>query len=169
MTAETFTKRFFRCPRCGDGEFTFEHLIGEKPRTFSHWGCRNVKCQANIGGTVHPDGTVEVEAEDPDRVQSFVLLRAGDLFMVIDGWGAKEDPLDGADYYYHSHTCTSNVMRSCQCVFTKEEADPHGVFRVVGVVVSTPELADPNKLSNMSPEEILALFKTDGEPLPSEW
>src|ERR1700704_6287388 len=108
---EIVSRRFVVCPGCGDDRhFDVEHLFDGTERRFGPWSCRGEDCLVDISGTVHPDGTIEVEAKvNPARRRGFALLKLRDLYLVRKESYGRVAP-ENADYFYHSHQCPTNLL-----------------------------------------------------------
>jgi hypothetical protein len=167
MRADINTVRFIKCPKCGaDRLGSIDRL---KPGTsFGPWSCQDLKCRFAIVGTVTEDGA-DIEPaktnEDPHRAPRLTLLQFRDLYFVhLNRYGG--DP-EVNDFFYHSHQCPTNLLRDIVDVFNVDGSDPHGVMRYVADIPWSQETED--SLDGQTLETLFALFKTDGQPAPTEW
>ena len=171
MRIELKTKRYFVCAKCGEHKIV-EHLFGDVDVKWGPWHCDG-DCDQVHRGTARADGTMDVESTSEPRRRGFALLRRGDMFLVVDQkYGRIENP----DFFYHSHQCPEAILRTVQAVYDATGSDPHGLFRYVTSVEDTPETRlalTGGGRSNMGQvgtlQELLAVFKTDGLPAPTEW
>lgn len=180
---QTKSKLYLVCPACGDDDMCVQHyvddaLAGKWPDreslTFGPWPCHNRDCDRALQGRVTRDGRViDLEAVPKGHTSGYALLKLGDLYLVVDEM--QGDDLDeGRDYYYHSHSCPVNFLRRVEEVFDVRGRDPHGRLRYVASIPGTPEnrkaIADDNGNGTVgSLEGLFALFKTDGQPAPTDW
>lgn len=163
MRLETKTRRFIVCPRCGDDSIRVCHL--EPGRTFGPWHCHGADCSAVFSGRIAEDGSVDAEMRDEPKTRGYALLRFRDLLLVVDEkYGRVENP----DFFYHSHQCPVSLLGRVEAVFDAEGGDPHGVLRYVAGIDAS-EHVDKTIEDGCSLQELLALFKTDGQPAPTEW
>lgn len=165
--AEIITKRFIRCPKCQKHEFQVEHLFAPRlPGSFGPWPCDQDDCDAIIAGRVYSDQTIEITVTAREKSRGLALLRLGHLFLVLEEkYGRIENP----DFFYHSHQCPTNLMRRVEEVFDPAHGrDPHGQLRYVAAIDDTQAARDRlDECGTLA--EVLTLFKTDGQPAPSEW
>ena len=102
-----------------------------------------------------------------DHKPALTLLRFRELYIVVDSYSICEDD-QHADFLFHSHQCTENLLRSTVAVFDPAQgSDPHAVLRYVAQIADTPlnrEVLEGGDLS-----ALLRAFDTDGEPPPSQW
>lgn len=184
MTVEMRTKRFPIC-KCGMEYSSFEHLVEPgKERTFGPWKCESRGCNQQLRGTVKSDGEVVLELSDaPIEKRGWSLLFFRGLWMLYESSFFRPE---GDDYFFHSHQCPTNIMGSIKEVYCPEEGeDPHGLFRHVASIEDTLEVrqslgidplprrpglpANASECANPSLAEVFRLFKTDGQPPPSQW
>lgn len=166
---EIISRRFVVCPGCGDDRrFGVEHLFDGTERRFGPWSCRGEDCLVDISGTVHPDGTIEVESKvNPARRRGFALLKLRDLYLVRKESYGRVAP-ENADYFYHSHQCPTNLLRDVVEVYGPSgEHDPHGLIRYVAGVDDTPTLREAIRAPSL--RDVMKLFGTDGEPIQTGW
>jgi len=162
MKPTVITKRFILCPQCDCGQHEIEHLIQDAPRDFGPWSCR--QCNHEFFGTVHPDGSVECRRirQLPDEVMC--LLRFRDLFIVAGPYAGFSRP-DSEDFFFHSHQCPENIMRSVLGVCCPEAGeDPHGIFRFVA---TAPYAGREFTFGTLA--ELFRHFGTDGRDAYTEW
>jgi hypothetical protein len=163
MKVETKTKRYIVCPRCGNDSKRVCHL--EPGCSFGPWRCDG-DCPMEFSGRIEADGSVTVDAREGEaRRRGLALLRFRDLFLVVEErYGRIEEP----DFFYHSHQCPTNQLRHVEKLFDADGDDPHGVLRFVASIDATEETEAALEAAT-SLRELLVLFKTDGQPAPSEW
>lgn len=102
------------------------------------------------------------------------LFKLGELYLIVEDYTYEDD---AADFLFHSHQCPQNMLRKVIAVFDPEhDSDPHGVMRFVAGIDDTPEaralLGDDDRGTNASVTTfagMLQLFRTDGQPAPSDW
>jgi hypothetical protein len=169
MKATIITKRFIKCPKC-DNTFGIEHLMGKEcnNRPFGPWQCDD--CTTTIKGRV-VDGQVEIEEVEPRGYPTLSLVKFKDTYLVLEHkiMGNKNGKIENWDFFFHSHQCPANLLRSVISVFDYEESDPHGMIRFISSIpfnIENKEKLDRAYLT----EHLFDLFNTiDGEPQPSEW
>lgn len=170
MQSEILTKRFIRCPHCGGGEFTVEHLFNPEDveRLFGPWHCH--KCNYEFFGATKQDGTVEITKLKPSASQPMLcLLRFRDLYLVVNRYARpkQDDREDWYDYLFHSHQCPGNILRSVEEVYDPAEGrDPHGQIRFIAAV---PDVGQNIGKECNTLEELFRYFRTDGAEAPTNW
>lgn len=163
MKPTIITHRYVQCPGCGEHEFRIDHLTA--PAEFGPWRCDEYGCCTEISGTIAADGQVEIEHHRA-APSGLALLKLGDLYLVVDEASHIED--EYADYFYHSHQCPLNLMRSVVAVFDATGPDPHGQLRLIANIESSPEARE--RLEHVSSlAGLFGLFATDGQPASSSW
>lgn len=171
MTIKIVTKRFVVCPGCDEYHHSVEHLFGRSDvQTFGGWMCKTDDCMTEVSGTVYPDGTIDVQSKFVRRRRGFALLKLRDLYFVTK---EKFGRVENVDYFYHSHQCPVNLLRDVVEVYGPSgEHDPHGVIRYVAGIDDTPETrASLKDRFGLAPSlrQVMELFGTDGEPVPTDW
>lgn len=169
-------KRFIVCPGCNAHDHSVEHLFDgtERPngRSFGPWSCGGADCLTKISGTVHPDGTISVELSVSPKRRGFALLKLRDLYLVRRERYGRIEP-DHADYFYHSHQCSTNLLQDVVEVYGPSgEHDSHGLIRYVAGIDDTPETRAALKdRFGCAPSlrDVMKLFGTDGEPIATDW
>lgn len=171
--AKIITKRFVTCPGCGQYDYPVEHLFDGTERRFYRWECQADDCLTEISGTIYPDGRFDIEHEvNPYRQRGFALLKFRDLYLIKrERYGRIS--AEHADYFYHSHQCPTNILNDVVEVYDQSgRSDVHGMIRYVGGIDDTPEtrsaLRDELECTP-SLRKVLELFKTDGEPIETNW
>jgi len=170
MIPELRHTRYFLCPSCNQCKFEVEHLMNEDV-SFGPWYCKTNNCDCVVRGQVQ-DGkiTVEQSTRMRDQFPTLSLLKFRDIYLIVndDVIGDQNGHIDHWDYFFHSHQCPENLFRSVAHVFDGQEGDPHGIMRFVASIPGTDD--NHSKIDGIcTTHDLLALFKTDGEPLPSEW
>jgi hypothetical protein len=167
MKPTIVTKTFIACPGCGSTAwFDVQRLIdAQRATTFGPWGCRTDGCLVEIRGQVTAAGDIEIEQQQA-AAPGLALLKFRDLYIVRDElYGRVRNP----DFFYHSHQCPQNILQDVTAVFDPAEGhDPHGVLRFVANIEATTE-ARVRLEQTSTLEALFALFRTDGQPAPSEW
>lgn len=127
-----YTKRFVRCLKCGEGEFSVEHLFRENFAKAGPWYC-------DLCGEGHDfelrGGDLDVSLAGKTKRKTTVLLRlppqAEPIYFLVHGMAfsssKKEDLYSNARYFYEEHTCATNWLKDVQCVLAHGSADPHGL------------------------------------------
>lgn len=170
MKPEIKTRAYVACPECGEGEFIVQHLLGwEKGRKAgAPWYCHNDACRAGWQFSMGEDGTLEIERADTGKAPGYGLLKLGDLYLVHHQKYGNYVDSDSADYMYHSHQCPTDILGEIEAVFNARGSDPHGVMRYVTSILDTPETTKALEETG-SLQALFALFKTDGQPAPTNW
>jgi hypothetical protein len=143
MNDLVYTKRFFRCLACGEGEMSIEHVVDREGVSWGPWFCR--QCGEGHRGTT-TDGAFSVQRTNTSHKKTAVLLRLepdpGTVYLVVEGMMLGEGDVpkspwydDDNKYYYEEHTCPTNYLRSAndilQVLPEEKSADPHGIFTYV--------------------------------------
>ena len=173
MKAKIVTKRYIECPGCGNPDrFSIEHLFDGATRQFHRWPCGLDGCTAEVSGTVHPNGSVEIEhVMNPARAPGFALVKLRDLYLVLEEPHGRIEA-DHADYFYHSHQCPTSLLKNVVEVYGPSgEADVHGMIRYIAGVADTEETRNALGVDGhgVSLRKVLEVFSTDGEPAPTSW
>lgn len=172
MKVDLVMKRFVLCPACEKHEHSVEHLfeLGER-RHFGPWSCETDDCYTTVRGTCFPNGEVDVVFEDSPKKRGFALCKLRDLYLVVrEPYGRIGNP----DFFYHSHQCPTNLLSRVTEVFGPSgEPDVHGMIRYVAGIDDTPEtrkvLHAGDGSACPSLRMVMELFKTDGEPIETDW
>jgi hypothetical protein len=132
MTPYIETKNYSICPCCGEKDSSIDHLLGKNTQTW--WYCDT--CGGRYKIEFKSDGSVFVEPTGEKVNKHFVLLRNGDLGLVVEGMSFS--PSDESveyhhEYYYNEHTCPINYMKHILAVIDLkyQDQDPHGIFEYV--------------------------------------
>jgi len=170
MIPELQHTRYFLCPSCNQYKFEVEHLMGNNT-SFGPWYCETDRCDCVVRGQVQ-DGKVTVEQSERDGNQysTLSLLKFRDIYLVVKHSviGDQNGHIDHWDYFFHSHQCPSNLFRTVTHVFDNQESDPHGIVRFVASIPGTD--TNHSKIDETyTTNDLLVLFKTNGELPPSEW
>lgn len=159
MKAQILTKKFFKCPACGDHELQVDYL---KNSTNSGWTWQCKSCVSNISFKLTDDGEIEItNIKSPPKGKENLLIllkpvfqdpKAKDqVYLILE----KPNTLHETDidelqrqqrYYYNEHTCPSNYLGGAT-VLEGTDDDPHGIFQFVEAIYR-PEDFDSNYLHN---------------------
>jgi len=132
--------------KCADcGEYSFEYQEGSHTETTYQWVCDN--CGIQMGLRFY-DGGKQVEQTPTgkrcERTIALLRMRDNPSFMFIYEGCAWNGDMSGHEYYYHEHTCPTNLMR-CVEIIAAGETDPHGIFEIVEEHLITGAKARPRK------------------------
>ncbi len=141
-SVDTFTKKFFLCPRCRRHEWSVSHL--EPGRSAGPWSCESCGLTMKFI-RVDEDGRVSVVRAREEATRPLHLLRLrkdlGEVYVVVTGYGSTENPptQESATYLYEEHHCPTNITSSITEVFVgpDRDADCHGMFQYIGLLAET--------------------------------
>lgn len=151
---ETETKHYFLCPECGKYRHSYGHLLDGKEQRWGTWFCGNCGLGVDVHVTAEGKLTVKQRPEVPRFLNQLVLLRRGNLFLVVKHRHAEDTTEDQVRYYFDEHTCPTNYFRDTQVIIQlPDNADPHGLF---SYVCSAPDTV--NDIINRSAEELFEHF-----------
>lgn len=148
---ETFSKLFFRCPECKQGEFQYGHLLSDhEGRKAGPWGCD--ECGAHWRITIENGEPMLCPDERRTIFYHSVLELPGtSLRLVVHSFtGGKSIGEDG--HYWEEWTCPTNFLGSACEVEFDGEIDPHGAFRVVATFETEDEAKQYLEDNPFSPE-----------------
>ena len=128
------TKTYVHCPECGDECSSVDHIMeGFK----SKWYCDNCGVRYIIR---MKNNTIEVEATEERKIQTFVFLKSNDIGLIVKGMRFEPSIADGSEYesnqhYYDQGTCPTNYLSEVLAVVDlgNGDCDPHGIFKFKGV------------------------------------
>lgn len=171
MTTDTFTRQFFRCPHCGKGEQSAEHL---SPGTsFGPWYCD--LCGGSFVGRIDFEGRIELELRAERKIATFNVLvlkpQAKPVYFVVEGMRfeggslAVDDQHESSRYFYEEHSCPTNWLQPVM-VFHDGDADPHGLLEFVKGVDATTLPPDQSWGPNDRDAEMVDLIQQSAEEPP---
>lgn len=148
VQAETYTKRFVKCPICKDKTqgFYADHLLMDakpsKPYYVGPWQCDG--CNNHFLLKVHIDGLVEIAQAHGNEsfVPCLVLLKSKHKDPIYFMLNAKhhQGQIDlemqqkgssATEFFYNEHTCPTNWINEVIAVAHQGDTDPHGSFEFV--------------------------------------
>lgn len=159
VQAETYTKRYVKCPICKDKTqgFHADHLLKDakpnKPCEAGPWQCD--RCNNRFNFKVHVDGRVDI-AQTFSReayVPCLVLLKTTHeedpvyfmlntkAFQDIIDLEKKEPGTSFLPYRFNEHSCPTNFINDTIRVAHQGDTDPHGVFEFVRMISIPDALA----------------------------
>src|SRR5574343_32787 len=180
VKAETYTKRFVKCPICKDDcqGFYVDHLLEytkhKNPYDVGPWQCK--KCNNHFNFLVYADGTVEI-SQDPKEiayVNCLVLLKSthegNPIYLMLNEKSstetiAEEKMSPGSShlpYFYGEHTCPTNFIRDIIAITFEQDTDPHGVFEFVRLL-SIPDALAIMKANNVELDNYDSIDEKDIE------
>lgn len=124
-------KRIFShaCSQCR--EYTFNFHESSHTDTLYQWVCDNCGVQMSLR---FYNGGQQVEQTPTgkrcERTLALLQLRENKKFMFIYEGCAWDGDMSGHEYFYHEHTCPTNLMK-CEKIIVDGELDPHGIFEIV--------------------------------------
>lgn len=132
--AKLISKRYLVCPNCNEKEHLVEHIL-ERKGSFGPWYC---DCGVKISGSfVNGEIQVKTEPDDREKCTSLLIYRYSDpLFLVVDDHihnSKDEDWLEKIKYYYHEHTCPTNILRNTETMYVGDNSDCHGAFQLLAI------------------------------------
>ena len=132
-TTMTIAKTYVVCPKCGKPAGTVDHLRGYEHDLM--WYCEHCGCRYAFSLT--EDGTVTAVVDTGERTdKTVVLLKAGDIVLVVEG--TLHTPGDSSHdaYFYNTHTCPTNYLKSVKAIIDlkNKDTDPHGIFEYVATL-----------------------------------
>jgi len=127
MIPRIITKQFFLCPRCKEREFPIDHIVS-LPNFSSLWYCDNITCGVRLSVRVS-FGVLDVEVTDEFSIPSLVLLKRGDIQLIVKGIYDEDEARK--IFYYNENTCPTNYLQECKQIYLDGQEDPHGIFKYV--------------------------------------
>lgn len=128
VVTQRVMKKSWLCPDCGEPSSDYTHI--KEGGRFGTWYCDG--CGAGFYGTIERGRPVLLR-DKSKKIDTLVLLRKDDLFLVVKGMrfvGHGKDETIGANdqYFYEQHTCPTNYLKDVVAVIQGDSADPHGLF-----------------------------------------
>lgn len=170
-SVESVVMTYLVCPNCKTRtNHTVNHIVETGRGVFGPWTCEH--CRAEIFGRVNKKtNTLEVHADmdNPSRTdKGYHLLcippMQKPIYFVVSGSVSStktpEEVANSNGYYYNSHTCPTNFLRSVVAMCYSQDPDPHGVFRYVGSVKASDVPAALDGDGDFDSEKIAAAFPT---------
>lgn len=126
----TKTSKYIQCPHCLKATNSIDHLDGKEIST--RWYCDD--CGNQYSFKLSKTGEITELKLTGDRIdKSLVLLKNGDIGLVVEGLVFNGDLSNNNEYFYNEHTCPTNYMKRVKEVFDlkNDDTDPHGIFEYV--------------------------------------
>lgn len=136
------TQHYVACPWCGKNtESTIDHLLDNED-TQVRWYCH--ACGEKIAIRFKAGKVFVGKVPGAKLCNSLVLLRHGDIALVVKGLKFQENLAGDSSYYYNEHTCPTNYMRDVKVIINLRtgETDPHGIFKYVKEVPYDPAIEE---------------------------
>lgn len=136
------TRYVHACQECGADSWTFteQHQVNQKYQ----WVRDHCGVQAEL--IFSSEGRAVTQAPTSKRCERTSALFTFDndkrMAFLYEGcrWTGTDD--DSVLYYYHEHTCPTNLLR-CEEIFFEGRLDTHGLFTLVKeIVVTGPNAVD---------------------------
>lgn len=150
------TKHHVPCPWCGGNASTVDHLLNEKHATETQWACD--ACGEKIALKVK-DGRLWTGKVRGERTyKTLVLLRHGDIGLVVEGMAFEDHP-GSPESYYDENTCPTNYLKHVKVIIDlkRNDTDPHGIFQFVAVRPYDPRIEE----CNLSDDELAKIIGLD--------
>jgi hypothetical protein len=117
------------------------------------WYCDH--CGHRYALKLTADGLVFTAKTIGKKDKALVLLRAGDVGLVVEGLCISDKPETSAHfedgtshhaYHYNEGTCPINYMKDVKAVLDlkNKDIDPHGIFQYVTTIPWNPDIEERN-------------------------
>jgi hypothetical protein len=124
------------CIACGKPSFKFHSETHRAESNAYFWVCN--ECGAQVEIQFADDGKTSTQRTTGRRCDRTLALFevVGFPRMRFLYQGVSWDGCLDHDYFYHEHTCPTNLLR-CEEIFIDGKSDPHGAFRCIKEVLIT--------------------------------
>ncbi len=149
------TQHYVPCPWCGANSGTVDHLLNQNTET--RWYCD--ACGEKIALTFKDGRMFTGKVPGERKSKTLVLLRNGDIGLVVEGMSFEDNPSGGDAYFYNEHTCPTNYLKHVKVIIDlkRGDTDPHGIFQFVAVRPYDARIEE----CNLSDEELAKIIGLD--------